>query len=46
MINLRDPTLCKSIDYEETDATTHARNVSTLVPEGAAWTVPPIQESR
>jgi hypothetical protein len=46
MINLHDPTLCKSTDYEETDATTHAGFVSTLVPEGAVWAMPPIQESR
>jgi hypothetical protein len=31
MINLRDPTLCQSTDYEETDTTTHAGYVSTLV---------------
>ncbi|KAI0249766.1 hypothetical protein BJV78DRAFT_1155583 [Lactifluus subvellereus] len=46
MINLRDPTLCKSTDYEETDATTRAGCVSTLVPEGVVWTMPPIQASR
>jgi len=41
MINLRDPTLRKSTGYEETDATTHAGCVSTLVTEGAVWTMPP-----
>jgi hypothetical protein len=45
MINLHDPTVCKSTDYE-TNAATHAGYVSTLVPEGAVWTIPPIQESR